>query len=262
MDKDTKTILIIENDDALRDVIDKKLNSEGFIVLKAKDGKSGLEQMRLNLPDLVITDIFLEEVSGIEVLEKIKEEEHLSPIPVIVLSDIEQSTDMDKMNELGFKDCFIKNEFSLDELLERIKEKIPVNVEVHESNSKNGLEGIKILVVEDDEFFIDILSIKLNAEGSELKYASDGESAIEILKDFKPQILLLDITLPGINGFELLEQVKNDGAMDDVSVIVLSNLLEQEDIKKGLELGVKEFLVKANHSIDEIVLKIKEHAKK
>lgn len=260
MEENKKTILLIESDDDLRDVIEKKLSTAGYNVSIAKDGKSGLEQMRLKSPDLVIVDLVLTIVSGMEVLEKMREEKSLFTIPVIVLTDVEKSIEMDRVKGLDFKDYFVKKLFSPDELLDKVKEEVPINGEI-KRGSKMALKGIKILIIEDDEFLSDMLASKLGREGSDLKNASDGEKALEILKTWEPQLILLDIILPNMSGFEVLEQIKKNDAVKDVPVIILSNLGQQEDVKKGLSLGAKDFLIKANFTIDEIILKINKHIK-
>lgn len=261
MEENKKTVLIIESNDDLRNNIDTNLSNAGYSVLVSKDGKNGLEQMRLQLPDLVIVDLVLTIVSGIDVLEKMKEEKSLSTIQAIVLTDIEKSVEIDKAKELGFKDFCVKEKFSPAELLKKVKEKIPVNGEEPKGGNKMVLKGIKILIIEDDEFLSDMLANKLSREGSELKNASDGEKAIEALKNFTPHLILLDIILPGMSGFEVLEQIKKNDATKDIPVIILSNLGQKEDVKKGLDLGAKDFLIKANFTIDEIILKMNKYIK-
>jgi len=116
----------------------------------------------------------------------------------------------------------------------------------------------KILIVEDDKFLADIYKTKLEGEGFEVKTAKDGKEALKKLEKYIPDLLLLDIILPKIDGWEILERIKEREDLKNMKIIVLSNLSEKENIEKAIREGVVEYLVKAEYSPDEIVEKIKE----
>lgn len=115
----------------------------------------------------------------------------------------------------------------------------------------------KILVVEDDKFLRELIVQKLLREGYTTAEAIDGEEGLRKIKEEKPDIILLDIILPGIDGFEVLKRAKEDEEIKDIPVIILSNLGQQEDIDKGVELGAKDYLVKAEFTPGEIVEKVR-----
>jgi len=114
-----------------------------------------------------------------------------------------------------------------------------------------------ILLVEDDPFLIDIYSTKLKATGFSVEIAEDGEQCLKKLKEQVPDILLLDIVLPGLNGWEILRRIKQDDKLKSLKVVVLSNLGEKEEVEKGLKLGVARYLVKAHYTPTEVVQEIK-----
>lgn len=114
----------------------------------------------------------------------------------------------------------------------------------------------KVLIVEDDKFLRELLGKKLAQVGYTAILAVNGEEGLEKAKKDKPDIVLLDLILPGINGFEFLEKRKDDSDINSVPVIILSNLGQREDIEKGLKLGAKDFLVKAHFTPQEIVNKL------
>ena len=122
-----------------------------------------------------------------------------------------------------------------------------------EQKSSAALAGKKILWVEDDSFLSDIISRKLSTENCILVHAKDAESALTLLETEVPDIILLDILLPGMNGFELLEKFKANPKVKDVPVIMLSNLGQESDKEKGKSLGADRFLVKATLTLDEII---------
>lgn len=117
----------------------------------------------------------------------------------------------------------------------------------------------KVLVVEDDHFLAKIYKIKLAKEKIDAIVCSDGNEALNLIKSEKPALILLDMVLPGMNGFEILEEIKKDKIIKQIPVIILSNLGQDADIARGKELGVIDYFVKSDISIHDVVKKIKEN---
>ncbi|MGB2762366.1 MAG: response regulator [Minisyncoccales bacterium] len=115
----------------------------------------------------------------------------------------------------------------------------------------------KILIVEDDKFLRELIVKKLSDEGYEVPSAIDGEEGVKKIKEDKPDLVLLDLILPGIDGFEVLSKIKKDSELSEIPVIILSNLGQKEDIEKGLHLGAIDFLIKAHFTPNEIIEKVK-----
>ena len=115
----------------------------------------------------------------------------------------------------------------------------------------------KILVIEDDKFLRELIAQKLVKENFEISEAIDGEEGIKKIREEKPNLILLDLILPGIDGFEVLSQMKEDSTIASIPVIILSNLGQKEDIEKGLKLGAIDYLIKAHFTPGEIIDKIK-----
>lgn len=115
----------------------------------------------------------------------------------------------------------------------------------------------KILLVEDDPLLIDIYTTKLKEAGFEVEVVQDGQDVLPYLEDKKPDLLLLDIVLPHIDGWEILSGIKN-GSAKDLKVVVLSNLGQKEEVQKGLNLGAVKYLIKAHYTPSEIVKEIQE----
>jgi len=122
-----------------------------------------------------------------------------------------------------------------------------------------------ILLVEDDPFLIDIYTTKLEQAGFSVEVAQDGKIALEKLKKENPKerknvwpdVLVLDILLPHISGWQVLEEAKEKIGLKDLKVVVLSNLGEKKEIEKASELGVEKYLIKANYTPEEVVEEIK-----
>jgi len=113
-----------------------------------------------------------------------------------------------------------------------------------------------ILIIEDDKFLRELIAQKLFKEGYNIIEAIDGEEGIKKVKEEKPDLVLLDLILPGIDGFEVLSQIKEDSSLAQIPVIILSNLGQKEDVEKGLKLGAIDFLIKAHFTPGEIIEKI------
>lgn len=114
----------------------------------------------------------------------------------------------------------------------------------------------KITVVEDDKFLRELITQKLSKEGYDITEAVDGEEGIETIKEEKPDLILLDLILPGIDGFEVLARIKSDPGISEIPVIILSNLGQKDDIERGLKMGAKDYLIKAHFTPEEIIKKI------
>ena len=114
-----------------------------------------------------------------------------------------------------------------------------------------------ILIIEDDKFLRELIARKLVSEKFEVVTAVDGETGLKKAKQTKPDLILLDLILPGIDGFEVLAKLKADKDLSDAPVIILSNLGQQEDVDKGLEIGAVDYLIKAHFTPNEIVDKIR-----
>ncbi len=115
----------------------------------------------------------------------------------------------------------------------------------------------KILLVEDDNFIIDIYITKLKEVGFSVQSAVNGEDALAKIKQSSPDLVLLDIVLPQVTGFEFLQEIKSMPELKNVPVIVLSNLGQKKEVEKGLSLGAAKYLIKAHYTPTEVVEEIR-----
>jgi DNA-binding response OmpR family regulator len=116
----------------------------------------------------------------------------------------------------------------------------------------------KILVIEDDSMMSTLISKQLEKDGYEVEVAYDGEEGLQKVKFFQPDLVLLDIVLPKIDGISVLRKIKQDTATAHISVCMLTNLQTDENIAEAMEAGSTEYLVKVNHTPEEMSTKIKE----
>ncbi len=118
-------------------------------------------------------------------------------------------------------------------------------------------QKVKILLIEDDAFLSSMYTTKFELENFEVVSAEDGEKGVKCALEANPRIILLDIILPNMNGFEVLKKIKADPATKEIPVILLTNLSQKNDIDKGMSLGAIDFLIKAHFTPSEVVDKVK-----
>ena len=120
----------------------------------------------------------------------------------------------------------------------------------------------KVLIIEDDNFLQGLEGSKLKTEGYQVIVASTGEEAMVKIHEEGIDLILLDLILPNFDGFEILKKIKEDDKLKDIPVIVFSNLSEDKDIDKARNIGVSDFMVKSNFTLDELVDHVNRKLKK
>src|SRR3989344_5986318 len=115
----------------------------------------------------------------------------------------------------------------------------------------------QILLVEDDPFLVDIYKTSLEEAGFKVEIATEGDEALRKLKEKRPDLLVLDIVLPQINGWEIIKEIKKEENLKDLKIIILSNLGQKTEVEKGLSLGATKYLIKAHYTPREVVEEVK-----
>jgi len=115
----------------------------------------------------------------------------------------------------------------------------------------------KIMIIEDDHFLSSLMKARLEKEGFVVVQAFDGEEAMETLKKDIPSLVILDLIMPKVTGFEVLQMISITPQLDKIPVVIVSNLAQDSDIEKARQLGAREYFIKVKVSIDDLVGKIK-----
>lgn len=123
------------------------------------------------------------------------------------------------------------------------------------------MNGLKIVWVEDDKFLVSLIQKRMEGTNAELIQVTDGAFAYDKVKEVRPNIVVLDLLMPNIDGFEILKRIKADPEIKDTPVLVLSNLGQKEEIEKAHDLGATKFVVKATIGLDGIIPEIEQMAK-
>ncbi|MBT4517015.1 MAG: response regulator [Candidatus Komeilibacteria bacterium] len=119
------------------------------------------------------------------------------------------------------------------------------------------MEDKKVLIVEDDEFLLQMYSTKLELEGFQVLEAINGLQGLKVAQKEKPDLILLDLNLPEMSGFEVLSQLKREEDTKGIRVLILTNYSQKEDIDRCLKLGADDYLIKAHFVPSEVISKIK-----
>ncbi|MEO8065794.1 MAG: response regulator [Candidatus Doudnabacteria bacterium] len=134
-----------------------------------------------------------------------------------------------------------------------------MNVQLFYTRNQSHMDEkkTKILVVEDEEILLTALSEELSQEGFEVVGAKDGVEGVEKAASEKPDLILLDLVMPKLDGIGALKQMKANPAIQDIPVVILTNLSDYDKVSDALSLGAMDYLVKANYNLEELVNKIK-----
>ena len=264
----------MEDEKILQGLLKDKLAKDGYNVMAVDNGEEGMQILHEYAPDLILLDMMMPRMDGFAVLEKMQAENLIRSFPIIVTSNSGQPVEIDKALAMGVKDYVVKVDFDPAEVMEKVnaffantqavtgeQEEAKKEAETAslggQKEPENGNGGIKILLVEDDDFLRGICELKLKKEGFNVVISADGSDALESIRKEDFDLILLDVVLPGMDGFEILENVKKDPSKTHIPVIMLTNMGQESEVKRGLALGAEDYIIKAHFTAGEIVEKIK-----
>ncbi len=117
----------------------------------------------------------------------------------------------------------------------------------------------KLIIVEDDSFLLKVYKSKFVSSDFEVSFATDGLEGLEMIKKIEPDLVLLDLIMPKMDGFEVLEAIRKEPSIKNTKVIVLTNLSQDEDAKRCADLGVLEYIVKSDIPIGDVIKKVNKY---
>lgn len=265
-----KNVILIEDNAMLAEVIIRKLKTLDVAVRHYTNGLEGLAAIRQYKPDLILLDIMLPVMNGYEVLQIMQAEKLTDLYPVLIISNSGQPVEIARVHELGAKDYLVKADFTPNEVIDKArlvlqnqsltKRSLAETTETdHQTGAnKKGHEPVtdsppKILVVEDDPMLRNMLSMKFSRHSLVYMFVSDGSQALESALSFNPDVIVLDLMLPGMDGFEIFAAFKATAALQSTPVIIFSNKSDEADRLRALEMGASKYLVKAMTDLNELV---------
>ncbi len=235
------TVLVIDDDASVRDVVSRFLAKEGFNVRVAVNGQEGLRIAREFKPDVITLDVMMPGMDGWSVLTSLKADPELATIPVVMMTIV---SDKNLGYALGASDYLTKpiDRERLVSVLRRYECKRPM---------------CDILVVEDDQQTREILCRMLDKEGWHAREAEDGLIALEKVAEEMPELILLDLMMPRMDGFEFLAELRKTEAGRAVPVIVVTAMDLTPDDRQKLNGQVKQILQKGAFRQDELLSEVR-----
>ncbi len=228
-----KNIVVVDDERGMTQLLKLELESEGFKVFSALDGKSGLELIQKIHPDLAILDVMMPDLNGYEVLKRLKNEESTKNMPVIMLTAKGLEEDVQKGLDLGADD-YIAKPFHGGLLIKRIR--MLLNKFGGASRPK------KILIAEDEPEMRKMLALELETSGYQVFEAADGQEAFKLAQDIKPDLIISDVLMPNMNGGELIKKIRETDFGREIPVMVLTARGKMKDYFDVMD--VNEFVVK------------------
>ncbi len=249
-----KHILLVEDDETLGSTLMKKLLEGGYSATWEKNGEDGLRRLKLLHPDLLLLDLALPGLRGEDILEVAQKDDDLKNIPVVVISNSGVQADIETMKARGVKDYLVKADFHPGDIVARVGK-----IFSPESFERKAKQQYTILVVEDDEILASLAVSKFQKAGYEVIHAGDGKECLQILSGGKiPDLILLDIIMPEVNGFDVLRALKRESRLKNIPVVIFSNYAQDQDLDTARSLGAVEFLVKSKMTLKEVVERVGE----
>ena len=233
-------ILIIDDDINFLDLIDRRLSKEGYLVFTANNGKSGLNKANKLVPDIIILDIVMPDMDGWTVYKKLKTTPLLSQIPVIIVT-------------IGDYEKMAKDFGVVDFLAKPIKWK---TLNVILSKYKIIGKSKHILVIDDDSATRIILRKMLVKDGWRVDEAENGKVALDRIKKEKPELILLDLLMPVMDGFKFLKVIKGKDSLIDIPIIVITSKDLTADDYSYLTANVDRVIQKGDYTRKEIINRI------
>ncbi len=246
-DENRHTILVIEDNHLNLKLVRDLIRIHHYGVLEANTAETGVELAQLHKPDLILMDIELPGISGLEATQRIRQTPELRGIPVIALSANAMAEDKDKAFAAGCDD-YITKPIDIKSFPKTIQRHLPKPTERKRVPELAGaselVRGHRLLVVDDDPLNIKLLAAQLVSKGYQVATACDGRAALNRVATDPPDLILLDIMMPGIDGYAVTRRLKANPETKDIPIILVTALTGDDEKERGLDAGADEFINK------------------
>jgi CheY-like chemotaxis protein len=233
------TVLVIDDEAAVRDLMQRFLGKEGFRVVTAAGGEEGLRRARELRPDAITLDVMMPGIDGWAVLSALKADRDVADIPVIMLTIVD---DKNLGYALGAADYLTK----------------PIDRERLVTVLKQHRRDRPVLVVDDDAGLRQLLRRMLEPEGYTVVEAENGRVALERLRDVSPSVILLDLMMPEMDGFEFVAEIRRREGSRTIPIIVITSRDLSADDRERLNGYVQKILQKGTHGRDQLLAEVRE----
>lgn len=259
--------MLVEDDPMIAEIYMKKFSAAGFEMTNATTGKEVLKLAGENKFDLILLDMVIPELTGLEVLKELKHSGNYVPVPrVVVFSNLNETDTQTEALKLGADGFIGKSEHSPSEIVEEVK-RLLVEFSEKEKHQVGSLASVapqqtspakRVLLIEDEEIFLEMFGKKLEDVGFEVGYASNGAWGLKEALENKYDIVVTDIVMPALSGEEIIQKLHEDEKTAKIPVIVLSASVDQDVQKRVEDMGIADFFVKTKIVPSDLSRRIEE----
>lgn len=266
-----KRIIIAEDDPMILEIFQKKFSEAGFEVEGVSSGDKVLTMAKQDVPDVILLDLMMPKMNGFEVIENIRKGDYDPGIKIIVSSNLSQNEDREKAITLGANGFVNKAEFTPGELVREVNRLLGQfdeqaknescqdgkNQKESESKKEKTVKG-KILMIEDEDIFIEMFGKKLKEAGYAVEFAENGAWGMKEALKGGYDLFIIDMVMPAMTGEEMIKRVKLEDKTKNVPILMLSASIDEMDAKSVMDLGIEGFLKKTQITPTDLVKKVDE----
>ncbi len=253
-------LLVVDDDEMNRDVLSRRLIRQGYTVKAAQNGKEALELIEKCNFDLVLLDIAMPDIDGVQVLQTLRQRYSPIELPIIMVTAKQRSEDVAEALNAGAND-YVTKPIDFNVALARIQNQLsrkPPEDEAYRVPTVTGenLDNVgtgdltvqsgagSLLVVDDDEMNRDVLSRRLIRQGYTVKVAQNGREALELIEKCNFDLILLDIAMPDVDGVQVLYALRQRYSPIELPIIMVTAKQESEYVAGGLSAGANDYVTK------------------
>jgi CheY-like chemotaxis protein len=251
-------ILVVERDALFGENLFNALKDAGYECILVKNQKEVISKMREVKPHLVVVDVSDPQINGYDILENKKSDTALGAIPALAISTVPGTFDAKRITSAGVTDTLVDVKLYPGTVLKEVDRMVEAHQRNQNASPHAVLRGKRILWVEDDKFIGNILKKRFSGYDALFDLARSGDEAFAFLAKNIPNIIILDLVLPGMSGFDILKKIRDEAALGKVPVIIFSNQNQSADLERAKILGAQKFFVKAAVSLDQITKEVEE----
>lgn len=247
----SKKVLVIEDNPKNMKLVRALLLMGEYRVLEAETAEDGLKMAREEKPDLVLMDLQLPGMDGLEATRSLKAEDAFKQTPVVALTSHAMEGDDEKARQAGC-DGYVTKPIDTRSFLDTI-EQYAGRSKKSEGRVQPPMSGggrARILIVDDDPRNLKLMAGMLAGKTYQMMTATDGSEALKLVEQDRPDLILLDVMMPGLNGYDVTRRIKSNPATQSIPIILVTALDSSEDKVMGLEAGAEEFLTKPVNAVE------------
>lgn len=259
-----KKILIVDDNPTNISLLQQTLQHENLSIFTAFNGVEAIDVAKKNIPDLILLDVMMPEMGGFEACQQLKALETTRHIPIIFITAKTEREDIEEGFKVGGEE-YITKPFKIEELVSRIRTYLLLTKQRNqkllvEGKEMDDITEMKLMIVDDNPKNVSVLNATMQALKLDISMAPNGKVALELFKRIQPDLILLDVMMPEVNGFEVCRVLKNNPSMQDIPIIFTTAKNQPEDIDKGFSLGAADYVIKPFNQM-ELLARVKAHMK-